>query len=199
MDDLGQKLTDFISGFPSLSLEEKKKLVDEISLARFMKGTILLHQGDISTKCYFVLEGCVKQYCYTEDGDEKTVNFYLENDTVVDLKSYHDRTPSDYYFACLENCVLIVGNIETEQHMYQSHPDLVLITKGLEEQSMSKLQMEYAKFVTMSPEERYLKVVATRPELIQRVPQHQLASYLGIKPESLSRIKRRIYSKQRSR
>jgi CRP-like cAMP-binding protein len=93
---------------------------------------------------------------------------------------------------CLEDCVLLAGDLGQEQGMYEAFPQLELITRRMMAEDFGEMQQQWAVFMTRSPEERYLHLLGARPDLLQRVPQHQLASYLGVTPESLSRIRRRL-------
>lgn len=85
---------------------------------------------------------------------------------------------------------MIVGDIINEDVMFQKYPKLIEITRGFMEEDLANIQDNNARFISASPQERYLNLLDTRPDLIDRVPQHQLASLLGMKPESLSSIKR---------
>lgn len=175
-----------------LSEREMLEIMDRILVETYKKGTVLLRQGEISDKCYFVLKGCVRQYAFGDDGKETTYNFFTEGQSVVLFKSYKQRVPSDYSLSCIEECTLIVGSVDSEEKMYDQFPELKNITRIIMEQNFGQAQDDTAMLMGTSPEERYLRLLEKRPELIKRVPQHQLASYLGITPESLSRIKKRI-------
>lgn len=85
--------------------------------------------------------------------------------------------------------------MEEEQRMFERIPKLESICRVETEKKLGEYQEQLASFITSTPEERYLNLMNTRPQLINRVPQYQLASYLGIKPESLSRIQKRILQK----
>lgn len=87
---------------------------------------------------------------------------------------------------------MVVGDLNTEKDMYNKHPQLESMTRKMIEADFAKIQEEFAAFIASSPEERFRLLQLKRPTLIDRVPQHQLASYLGMTPESLSRIKKRI-------
>lgn len=142
---------------------------------------------------FFVLKGCVRQYFIDEeDGKEVTVNFFTEEQAVVLFKSYKNKVPSDYFLTCNEESTLVVGTLESEETMYRQFQVLKKLTRDMVEENFGKEQDERVRFIAQAPEERYQLLLKQRPELINRVPQHQLASYLGITPESLSRIKRRI-------
>ncbi len=185
------ELLQFVSKFEALTEADRQALVAHIVVQRFKKGTILLHEGQVSTQCFFVLKGCIRQYTVA-DGEEKSIAFFTEEQAAVSFTSYTQQVPCNHYFACVEDCVVIVGDPQTEAEMREQIPVLADITRGIMEQDFGKTQMDFAAFITSSPEERYRYLLHTRPALLQRVPQHQIASYLGVTPESLSRIRKRI-------
>lgn len=184
-----------VSRYLSLNEEETKAITECIPVRTFKKGTILLREGQIATECYFNLEGCVRCY-YLVDGEEKTTYFYTEEQAIAPLASYINKTPSNHYLACVEDTTLAVLNYDKEKELYRRVPKFESLCRVSMEADFGKQQEVLANFLTTSPEDRYLNLLQERPELLQRVPQHQLASYLGIKPESLSRIKKRIALKK---
>jgi CRP-like cAMP-binding protein len=176
------------------SKDELAEIIDALNIKTIKRGTILVQEGAVSTLCYYILKGCVRQYVL-EDGIEKTTAFYTENQAVVPFQTYLKGKPSNHFTVCLEDVTAIVGNPEEEKEMYRKFPNLESLTRTMVEQDFGKTQEEFANFVTSSPEKRYLDLMKNRPDLIQRVPQHQIASYLGVTPESLSRIRRRLAKK----
>lgn len=184
----------FISRFDSLTREEMELIADNIKVKSVKKGTILIKEGQICKVCYFVLKGCLRQYVMV-DGVEKTTQFYTEEQAAVLFSSYLNKMKSDSYLSSIEDSILIVGENSSEVRMYKQFPKLEQITRMMMEQNLGKSQDEFTHFVTNSPEERYLSLLKNRPELFQRVPQHQLASYIGVTPESLSRIRKRVLKK----
>ncbi|KAB7731846.1 cyclic nucleotide-binding domain-containing protein [Rudanella paleaurantiibacter] len=188
------ELLDFVSKFGLLTPAEATEIARNIPVRLFKKGTYLLREGEIAQACYFVLTGCVRQYRLL-DGVEKTTAFFTEEQAVVDFNSYANQVPSRFYMVCTEDCLLIEGNLNHEQAMYHQFPKLVAITRDMMEQNLGQMQDELATFTTLSPEERYKHLQRHRPVLLQRVPQHQIASYLGVTPESLSRIRKRLSTK----
>ncbi len=182
----------YMSKFTSLTEEQQLTIANEIKIDEFKKGTTLLRQGDVPTKCYFVLKGCIRQYSVNENGKEVTSNFYTEEQAIAVFNNHKLDKSSEYTFACLEDSILVVGDLDMEQVMYTKHTQLEIMTRKMIEENFGKVQEEFATFIASTPEERLKTLLLKRPELIDRVPQHQLASYLGITPESLSRIKKRL-------
>lgn len=187
-------LLDFLSGFPELDKEERLAIGSKIPVREYKKGHILVSEDEIPLECYFVLQGCVRQY-YLIDGEEKTTAFFTERQAVA-ATNFFDQTPSKYYLVCVEDAKVIVGRIHQDEEMYKQFPKLVTITRVMIEQDFNNTREDFAAFITSSPKKRYLDLLDTRPDLLNRVPQHQIASYLGITPESLSRIRKRISSKK---
>ncbi|MCA1011724.1 Crp/Fnr family transcriptional regulator [Halobacillus halophilus] len=184
-------LIQYMKRFSDLNESELKKLTVDVPVAAFKKGTILLHQGEIPDKCYFVLQGCVRQYAVDEHGNENTYNFFTEEQSVTIFNQHKTDKSSPYSLSCLEDCTLVVGDLSTEQESYDTHPVLETMTRKMMEEDMGAMRDEFSAFISSTPEERYRALLEKRPGLVDRVPQYQLASYLGIKPESLSRIKKR--------
>lgn len=128
-----------------------------------------------------------------ETGKEITSNFYTEEQAISMFNHHKIEKSSEYTITCLEDCVLVVGNLDTKKDMYNQYTQLESMTRRMIEENFGQVQDEFASFIASTPEERFKALLLNRPGLIDRVPQHQLASYLGITPESLSRIKKRIH------
>jgi CRP-like cAMP-binding protein len=184
------ELAAFLSEYISLS-ETDIEVISDLSL--FMeakKGTILLKEGQQSKQCYLVLKGCVRSY-FLSNGQEKTTDFFTELQPIVPV-SYIKQQPSDYYLGCVEDCILSIGSEQSSEMVIQKIPQMEKLFRHFNEQLLADSQQKFENYFTLSPQQRYLKLLETRPDLCQRVPQYQLASYLGLQPESLSRIRKRI-------
>jgi CRP-like cAMP-binding protein len=191
MQDL---LFDFISKYVSLTEDEKNAIVSLDIFRSVKKGAILLSQGQKSKDSYFVLKGCIRIY-YIIDGEEKTTAFYTEMDALTP-PCVINKAPSEYFISCVEDCIVLVSNSDLEAEMNNKFPKFELMCRMLSEELLAKHQINFDEFKTSSPEQRYLNLLEKRPDLIQRVPQHQLASYLGMQPQSLSRLRARILEKK---
>ncbi len=187
-------LFDFISKYVSLTEEEKDAIVSLDIFHSVKKGTILLKEGQKSKESYFVLKGCIRTY-YLLDGEERTTAFYTEMEALTP-PCVISKTPSEYYVSCMEDNILLISNSDMEAEVNSKFPKFDLMCKMLSEELLAKERMDFDEFKTSSPEQRYLNLLQKRPDLIQRVPQHQLASYLGIQPQSLSRLRARIVEKK---
>ena len=187
-------LFDFISKYITLTEEEKNALVSLDLFRSVKKGAILLKEGQKSKDSYFVLKGCIRTY-YILDGEEKTTAFYTETEALTP-NCVISKTPSEYYVSCVEDTILLVSNTDMEAEVNRKFPKFETMCRIFAEELLAKQRIDFDAFKTSSPEQRYLNLLHKRPDLIQRVPQHQLASYLGIKPQSLSRLRARILEKK---
>jgi len=187
-------LFDFISKYISLSEDEKNALLSLGLFHSVKKGTVLLKEGQKTQDSFFVLKGCIRVY-YIIDGEEKTTAFYTEMDVLTPY-CVINKTPSEYFISCVEDSILTVSNSDMGVEMNSKFPKFDIMCRMLSEELLAKQRIDFDEFKTSSPEQRYLNLLQKRPDLIQRVPQHQLASYLGIKPQSLSRLRARILEKK---
>ena len=183
----------FISKYVSLTEDEKNTIVSLDIFRSVKKGTTLLKEGQKSQDCYFVLKGCIRKY-YMIDGEEKTTAFFTEMEELTP-HCVKNNAPSEYFISCVEDSILTVGTPDMGVELF-STPKFEKMCRILSEELVAKQQIDFDDFKTSSPEQRYLNLIQNRPDLIQRVPQQQLASYLGIRPQSLSRLRARILEKK---
>ena len=190
-----QILFDFISKYVTLTEEEKNAIGSSDIFRSVKKGTILLKEGQRSKESYFILKGCIRTY-YVIDSEEKTTGFYTEMEAFTP-PCVISKTPSEYYISCVEDTILSVSNSDMEAEMNGKFPKFETLCRMLSEDLLAKQRIDFDEFKTSSPEQRYFNLLQKRPDLLQRVPQHQLASYLGITPQSLSRLRGRILEKSK--
>ncbi len=187
------EILNYLSKYISVSENLKKIITESAFIKTFDKGTVLLKKGELSNESFLVLKGCIRSY-YIVDGAEKTTTFYTE-EYVINPPAYRKGIPSEHYLECTETTIAAVGNADMEEIMFKKYPELESVCRVLSEVFLSKSQESFDSYVLSSPEERYLKLVKDRPDLVQRVPQYQIASYLGITPESLSRLRKRLVNR----
>ena len=186
-------LLKYMSDFTLLSEDEQRAISESLRIDEYKKGKYLLRQGELSAiKCYFVLMGCVRQFFIDESGKEVTTDFFTEEQAIPIINEQTQGDSSKYSLACVEDCILVVGDVDSEKTMFNKYPQLETMIRKMMEINLGEIQEQFGEFINSSPKERYESVLRKRPQLVDRVPQHQLASYLGIAPESLSRIKKRI-------
>lgn len=189
-------LFDFISKYISLTEDEKNAILSLDIFHTVKKGTVLLKEGQKSKDSYFVLKGCIRTY-YVLEGEEKTTDFYTEMEALTP-PCVVSKTPSEYYISCIEDSIITITNSDMEAEVNSKFPKFELMCRMLSEELLAKQRTDFDEFKTSTPEQRYFNLLQSRPDLIQRVPQHQLASYLGIKPQSLSRLRARIIEKNKT-
>ncbi len=186
----GNKDNDIIQRL-NLSKEEIDFINNLQSKVFYKKGTCFLSEGQVADRSYYVEKGCVRKY-YIKDGEEKTTDFYLEDDSITTTPSSDKNLKSKYFLECLEDTNLKIVTTQQEETLYKRFPRFQSLCRISAEKKLEEYQELFSKFILSSPEERYLDLLNNRPELLHRVPQYHLASFLGVKPESLSRIKKRV-------
>lgn len=184
-------LVEIMSALTPLTEEEKVEIERSFPLKEYSKDFHLLKEGQIAQNAYFVIEGCIREYELI-DGEEKTIAFYTEHQSAANFHSLATGTASKCYFICTEDTTVAVLNAESEKALYRKHPRFETFCRTGMEKMLGEKQIQLAEFISLKPEQRYLKLREQRPDLINRVPQFQIASYLGIKPETLSRIRKRL-------
>ena len=187
-----EELIRYYSQFTTLSEEDVQIIKTHHEVRSYPRNTDLLKQGQLARECYLVLKGCVKSY-YLKDGEEQITEFYMEGDPITPV-SYTQQQPSEYYLTSIESCVVSIGSPERTQAFLQQYPRYAELFYTISNELMAQNRISFDSYRLLPPEERYQELLSNRPELIQRVPQYMIASYLGIKPESLSRIRRRMSS-----
>lgn len=192
-DSMETKLFAFLEEYMPLEQEEKQAIIDLDLFKHYPKGTILLREGQLVRETYFVISGCLRTY-YTIGGEEKTTAFYTEFESVLPGSRQMDQ-PADHNLSCIEDSILNVSNPSIEKMVFEKFPRFEKLCRIMCAQLLAKNRASFDAFRTSTPEQRYLELLEKRPDLVQRVPQYQLASFLGIQPESLSRIRKRLLEK----
>lgn len=190
---INNELLNYLSKHISISSELEKIIVHSSNIKKYKKGTILLKEGDISNESYLILKGCMRSYLI-KDGEDKTIEFYTEEEPVTSM-TYGKKEPSTHYLECIEDTIANVNTPEYEHAMFEKFPQFESVCRIMGEVMMSNYREKFTRYKMTNPEDRYLDLLQTRADLVQRAPQYQIASYLGLTPQSLSRIRKRLIKK----
>ncbi|ULQ57691.1 Crp/Fnr family transcriptional regulator [Flavihumibacter rivuli] len=155
---------------------------------------MLVREGDIARELYFVNKGVLRLF-YNKEGEEVTGFLFSEGLFASSYESFLRRAPSIQSLETLEDADLLVLTSDALEKLYQDVPRINILTRKIAEQRFINAQLLLSSFIMETPEERYRKFAEQHPEILLRVPQHIIASYLGITPVSLSRIRARLSSK----
>ncbi|MBF4693382.1 Crp/Fnr family transcriptional regulator [Fusibacter ferrireducens] len=185
-------LIQFMKKFTDMDEASLKELAKDVPIVVAEKGTVLLEQGEAPHHCIFVLKGCIRQYRVDEQGNELTSDFYTEEQWVTIFYERDRDHVSKFSLSCVEECTLVMGPADLKEAMFDQYSALKDMTYKMLEEKIGEIKGNLSGFMSSTPEARVKALQQNRPDLFQRVPQHQLASYLGLTPESLSRIKKRI-------
>jgi CRP-like cAMP-binding protein len=192
--ELGETANDidfYLRSWDMLTEEEIEVMSQMMTIKTLKKGAFLLKEGQIASFTHTILKGCVREY-YLKDGEEKTISFYTEGDSISSTNSYVSQVPSKHYLECTEDTRITIVSYKNDIEFKKRFPRLAIMCYEKTEEELGVYQDITAEYMVSTPEERYLKLVETRPDLLNRVPQYQLASYIGVTPESLSRIRKRL-------
>jgi len=158
------------------------------------KKTKILEAGTTAKEVYFILNGCIRLF-YEKDGEDISAYFFTEKMFAGAYDSFISQKPSRHSIETLEDCQVLAISYKALQELFIEFPKMnEFVRKVLEERFVSLHEL-FTSQILDSPEERYLNLLKERPDIIQRIPQHQIATFLGITPVSLSRIRNRVTKK----
>ena len=169
---------------------EKLKVLTRSERLSIPAKTILLEKGKVADRLYLIHKGCLRLYFYN-NGNDVTFQFFFENDIVASFDSLHYRQPSLFYLESIEPTEV---SVIKREDFYRLIEESMEVRKLYEEKLIERFhayQQLFLDHIKYTPQQRYEKLIKEEPKIIQRVPQHYIASYLGITPVSLSRIRNR--------
>jgi CRP-like cAMP-binding protein len=152
--------------------------------------TVLLNEGEISNHIYFIRKGCLREW-FNKDGKDITFQFFFEGQPVASIDSFMNQKPSLFTIESIEpSIILSVGKKDFEK-LLNTYPEFKTGFQDFIFERFRNYGQLFLSRIKDSPQERYEDLIKNHPEIIKRVPQHYIASYLGITPISLSRIRNR--------
>lgn len=152
----------------------------------------LTQAGEVAQQCYFVVKGCVRVSVQNLEGEDISCYFAAEGMFVSNYESFLTGAPSAYGLQALEPCELLAIDRLGLEELYRNTTYGERIGRRMAELLFIDTMQRLTSFYMQTPEERYLAFLAATPQLLNRIPQHYIASYIGVRPQSLSRIKRRV-------
>lgn len=175
-----------------LSEEEFAQILPSIKTKRFKKNEYLLKQGDICPHYFFVEQGVLRFYSLNEEGKENILQFATENWIVSDRGSVFFQQPSTYYIDAVEDTIAVILDESFVNEVAKLNPNFRKQNEILLQNHIRHLYKRISLLLGASARKRYLEFVTMYPDIMLRVPQWMIASYLGVTPESLSRVRKTL-------
>ncbi len=180
----------------ALTSEEIEQLIKVFSERSIKKRGFILHQGDFCRHFTFVISGCFKMYAIDSNGKEFNLEFAAENDWITDLNSFYDEKPANVYIEAIEPSVILQITRSDLIHFYSNYPKFNSTFRIIIERKYMELQNRVLQNISATAEERYSNFLHQYPKLASRLPNTQIASYLGITSEFLSKIRKDLAHKR---
>ena len=152
--------------------------------------TILLREGEVSNKAYFIEKGCMRLW-FNNNGKDVTFQFFFEGEAVSSVESFRTNRPSLYSIESIEPCTVLKISKNNFLNIIDNSPEIKKLVDEITFERLVFYQNLFLSRIKDSPQKRYKELIKSQPKIIQRIPQHYIASYLGITPVSLSRIRNR--------
>jgi len=185
----------FIAKYITLTEEELAFFHTLLKHRKLKKKSFLLQEGEICDFEAFVLKGCIRSYYIDKDGVETILLFAVEDWWVSDLTSFSEQKPSNLFIETIEDCELLSIDYKNKSLLFQKIPAFERMFRLLVQRALGVLQQRFYASVSQTAEERYLQFMEKYPLVAQRVPQHQIARYIGVSPEFLSKVRSTMYKK----
>lgn len=193
-----QLLYSIIEKDVSLTEEDKLQIAEIFQYKTYKKNSFLIRAGEVAHEVFFIIDGAAHQYYIDENGNEKSCAFMFENEFTTDLESFSGQTPATSFTVTLQPAKCLVARCTELGALIRNNKAIVDFFRILVERIAATSFKRTKSLLTLSPEERFRELLNEQPEIFQKLPQRYIAQYVGIAPESLSRIKNRIYRNQKS-
>ena len=184
-----EPLLEYFQKMISLNAEEKNLVTDLFKPRLYRKKQYKLQEGDICNQLNFIVRGCLRMYKIDEAGNTHIIQFAAENWWIMDIASFHGRKPSELNIDALEDTMTLQISYDNLLILYSNAPKFNLIFRVLIENSYVALQNRLLQNISSTAEEKYLSFIKSFSHLTNRIPQTQIAAFLGITPEFLSRLR----------
>ncbi|WP_259069955.1 Crp/Fnr family transcriptional regulator [Mucilaginibacter sp. X4EP1] len=190
-----QAINNYVSRSIQLTADELEYFNGILEYKTVPKKTMLLQAGDVCNFELYVNKGCIREYYIDSKGMEITLQFAVEDWWMSDITSFQDQTPSNMYIETLEDCELLILSRSVKEKLLLQVPKFERMFRLMIQRHLSVVQNRLVKTISYTAMEKYLEFIKRYPTIPQRVPQHYIASYLGISPEFLSKLRTRLLKK----
>lgn len=187
----------FIEKYVNLNFIEWSLIKSKLKVVHYKKGDIIHHIGDTPSQLLFITEGLARSYVISENGKDNTwtlyfsdANSHIVNLFVVDYDAFIHRTESKIEIEALEDCTLIATNYIDINYIYNQTKKGDRFGRLMAEEAYGFIHHRIISSQTKSAKERFIEFMQTTPHLLEKVPQYHIATYLGITPQHLSRLKK---------
>ena len=184
-----------INEIDPLTTDEEELIKNYLTPKKLRKKQYLLQEGDVCKYIAFVEKGALRSYTVDDNGGEHIFQFALEGWVISDLYSFLTGEPATYNIEALEDSELMLISKTAQEELLTKLPKYETYTRILVTNAYIALQRRITSVISLSLEERYKNLTALYPDIIQRVPQHMIASFMGLTPETLSRVRSRMARK----
>jgi len=191
-----QLIIDNIQKHVSLTEYEKNLFISFLSTKHIKKREFFLQEGEINTHAVFVLSGCLRAYRVDENGFEHILQFAIEDWWIIDVMSFISQKKSYLTIDAIENSHLALLSREHQLELFNKCPKFERYFRIITENRMASLQCRILEHISLPAAERYANFVKDYPKFMLRLPQNQIAAYLGITPEFLSKIRHKTPNKK---
>ena len=187
-----EAIIEYFSKLLPLDNEEKEALKKVFTERRIKRRQFILQEGDICKLNTFVVEGCFRMYFVDEKGKEHNIQFAVENWWVGDIGSFHSEEPSKLCIEAIENSVILQITKQDQLDLFVNYPKFNRIFRVITENALVAFQRRVLQNISSTAEERYLDFMKRYPYFFNRISNVQIASFLGVTPEFLSAVRKKI-------
>ena len=190
------KITSYIDKFVKLTEEEKELFSSCFKEVKIKKRQFIVQPNFIAKHRQYVLKGAFRAYVVADEGQEHTITFAIDDWWITDYNSYIFQQPATMFVVALEDSIILQLDYEKEQELKLQNHKFETFFRIVAERGLASQQRRIISILTQTAEERYENFLNKYPQIVQRVPQYALASYLGMTTEFLSRIRNKRASKK---
>lgn len=193
---MSTKIIDYIQKLVALKEDEAQQFAAGFKEVRIKKKQFIVQPGFTTKHRNYIDKGAFRTYVVGDEGQEHTINFGIEDWWVTDYNSYIFQQPATMFVVAIEDSTILQIDFETEQQLKKSNHQFETFFRMIAERGLAYQQRRIISNLTQTAEERYEGFLLKYPQIVQRVPQYALASYLGMTTEFLSRIRNKRVQKK---